>query len=203
MTLDLFADPTINLLPFDGEAYDIGCIYDAHESAKLFAALLEETPWRHDELFIGGAPMVLARQVAWYGDPRCTYRYSGTAKTPLSWTPLLSRIRDRVQVASGATFNFNSCLLNLYETGNVSLGWHSDDEPELGRRPTIASLSLGATRRFVFRHKASQRKVATELHRGQLIVMRSTTQEHWEHTVPKAANAGSRINLTFRHIVVA
>ena len=167
------------------------------EAAELFAALRETVPWQHDELVIAGKRLVTARQVAWFGDREKAYHYSGATKLAQPWTPLLTQVKERVEAAVGSPFN--ACLLNLYMSGDEGMSWHSDDEGALGRLPTIASLSLGATRRFDFRHKGDRRKVSLMLEGGQLIVMTGATQHHWEHALPKTKRVRTpRINLTFR-----
>ncbi|MBK6576499.1 MAG: alpha-ketoglutarate-dependent dioxygenase AlkB [Sandaracinaceae bacterium] len=202
-TLDLFAtdaEPARNLLPADGEVYDHGRVYGDDEALALFSALLDEVAWQHDELVIAGKRLVTARQVAWYGDREEAYRYSGSTKVARPWTPLLLAVRQRVEAAVGSTFN--ACLLNLYRNGDEGMSWHSDDEGALGRTPTIASLSLGARRRFDLRHKADRRKVSLVLDSGQLVVMAGVTQRHWEHALPKTKQVRTpRINLTFRTII--
>lgn len=196
--LDLFG-PTLNLLPEDGELYDHGRVYGADEAAALFASLLRDVPWRPDELVIAGKPVVTARQVAWFGDGERVYHYSGATKVSLPWTPLLTSVKARVEAAVGSSFN--ACLLNLYRSGSEGMSWHSDDEVSLGRLPTIASLSLGAVRRFDLRHKGTGRKVSVFLDDGQLIVMAGTTQRCWQHALPKSAKVpAARISLTFRTI---
>jgi len=140
------------------------------------------------------------RLLAWYGDPEARYRYSGLEHQPLPWTPLLAEIRTRVQEACGRPFN--AVLLNYYRDGNDSMGWHSDDEPELGRDPLIASLNLGGTRRFDLRRKGTTRiGHSLELGDGSLLVMGGQTQHHWQHQVAKTRKpVAPRINLTFRLI---
>ncbi|MCA9535620.1 MAG: alpha-ketoglutarate-dependent dioxygenase AlkB [Myxococcales bacterium] len=202
-TLDLFPTPVDarrNLLPRDGEVYDFGRVYSATEAGGLFAALLHGVPWQHDELVIAGKRVVTARQVAWYGDGEQAYHYSGATKRALPFSPLLRAVKTRVEQAVGGTFN--SCLLNLYMSGAEGMSWHSDDEAALGRSPTIASLSLGATRRFDFRHKRDREKVSVVLGDGQLLLMTGTTQHHWQHALPKTVKVHSpRINLTFRTVL--
>ena len=201
-TFDLFAvdvDPQRNLLPVDGEVYDHGRIYRDDEARALFAALLQEVPWQHDELVMFGKHLVTARKVAWFGDEKKAYRYSGSTKIAEPWTPLLASVKARVEACVGSTFN--ACLLNLYASGDEGMGWHSDDEATLGGMPTIASLSLGAVRRFDFRHKGDGQKVSVVLDDSQLILMTGSTQHHWQHALPKTKRVRApRINLTFRTI---
>lgn len=144
--------------------------------------------------------MPAPRLEAWYGDAGASYSYSGLAHEPLPWTPELQRLRERVEVAAGTTFN--SVLANLYRDGNDSNGWHADDESELGEQPVIASLSLGAARRFLLRHRASVERVEVVLEAGSLLLMRGKTQQCWKHSVPKQRTVHApRINLTFRRVV--
>lgn len=141
----------------------------------------------------------MARKVSWHGDPGCAYTYAGSRKSPQPWTDSLRALKDRVEAAAGVPFN--SCLLNLYHAGTEGMGWHSDDEPELGPEPVIASLSLGAARRFLFRHRVEKTRVEVRLEHGSLLVMRGACQRLWQHSLPKALRVREpRINLTFRRI---
>lgn len=163
-------------------------------------ALRVEVNWRQDVLNTPGGQVPFPRLTAWQGDPGAVYVYSGVRNTPSPWTSTVLMLRDRLQEKLGA--KFNSVLLNCYRGGVDSMGWHADDEPELGNEPVIASVSLGATRTFELRH----RKKALPWERyalaaGSLLVMKGTTQENWLHRVPKEPNAhGERINLTFRWV---
>jgi alkylated DNA repair dioxygenase AlkB len=201
-SLDLFSDavnPTRNLLPADGELYDHGVVFGADDVAAFGAALEVEVPWQHDTLIMMGKRIVTARQVAWYGDEGASYRYSGTTKTPMAWSPTLVRIKAAVEAIVGVAFN--AALLNRYADGTQGMSWHSDDEAALGPAPTIASLSFGCTRRFALRHKTTKDKVVLDLVDGQLVVMAGATQRHWQHALMKAAAAKTRrINLTFRTV---
>lgn len=142
--------------------------------------------------------------MAWHGDAGANYVYSGTLHRPLPWHPVLAELRDRVAARAGA--ELNSVLANLYRSGADSMGWHADDEPELGPDPLIASLSLGAPRRFCLRPKpgVAGRRSEIVLADGSLLLMRGATQARYQHSLPKAAGAaGERINLTFRWVVPA
>jgi alkylated DNA repair dioxygenase AlkB len=162
----------------------------------LFAELRAATPWQRE----AGRGRPFPRLTAWYADPGLTYSYSGVTHRALAWTPTLQEIRRRVEEASGAPFN--SLLLNLYRDGRDSIGFHSDDEPELGVNPVIASVSLGAVRQFVLKHKKSKERLAFRLAHGSLMVMGGACQHHWIHGIPKTAEeVCERINLTFRQIV--
>ncbi len=171
------------------------------EADKMLKALISELAWAQGEVRMFGKWLPEPRLSAWYGDPGKAYTYAGKRQQPLEWTPLLAALRSRVEVASGA--RFNSVLANRYRHGQDSMGWHSDDEPELGPNPVIASLSLGAERPFDFRQKHNRKeKQRLILHHGSLLVMRGSTQAQWQHQLPKRSRIGTeRINLTFRWIV--
>lgn len=166
----------------------------------LLAALRSLIDWQQEEILIFGERKRVPRLVAWHGDPGTAYTYSGTAHEPLPWMPELLRVRQRVEELTG--YRYNSVLLNLYRDGRDGMGWHADDEPELGREPAIASVSLGATRRFKLRDRRS-RVAATplDLAHGDLLLMAGATQHHYVHAVPKTARpVGERVNLTFRRV---
>lgn len=195
--MDLFQQPGTNLLPRDGVANYHGRILDDCDAWDYFEALMITIPWRHDELVMFGKPVVTARQVAWFGDSDFFYSYSGTTKRALPWTRELSALKTLAEEKTGATFN--SCLLNLYHHGGEGMGWHSDDEKELLRDACIASMSLGAERRFDFRHKETKESVSVVLEHGGLLAMRGETQRYWQHRLPPAKKVTDpRINLTFR-----
>jgi alkylated DNA repair dioxygenase AlkB len=162
--------------------------------------LLAETPWQQPQLRLFGRSLPTPRLVAWYGDPEAFYRYSGQTHRPLPWTPLLAQIRQRVEWTVGQ--RLNGVLLNYYRDGQDSMGWHSDDEPELGPEPLVASLSLGGRRRFDLRRRGTSRiGHSLWLEHGALLVMSGATQHHWQHQVAKSrACCAPRLNLTFRLI---
>jgi alkylated DNA repair dioxygenase AlkB len=188
------------LLPGDGEAFYYGSILDASKAQEYYAALLSNIPWQHDELVIFGKRITTARQVAWYGDPGCSYTYSGKLKQPLPWSSEILTLKGKVERLIQVTFN--SCLLNLYQDGGQGMSWHSDDEKELGQNPTIASISLGAERRFCLKHKQTKQRVSLVLENGSLLVMKGACQHYWLHSLPKSKKiTTARINLTFRTIV--
>ena len=170
--------------------------------AALMQALIEETPWRQEDVTLWGKRYRQPRLVAWYGDPGCAYRYSGVVLAPLAWTERLSDVRARVEAA--VETRFNSVLLNYYRNEQDSMGMHSDDETELGPCPVIASVSLGAERRLLFKSKADREAavVRVPLASGSLLLMRGDTQALYKHGIGKQARAlGARVNLTFRVIV--
>jgi alkylated DNA repair dioxygenase AlkB len=168
----------------------------------LLAELQATIPWEVHRIRIFGREVDSPRLSCWIGDADATYIYSRTRFEPRPWTPTLAALRDRVAQASGASFN--SVLANLYRNGQDSMGWHSDNEPELGVRPVIASLSLGAPRRFRLKPREAGTRgntLAVELGHGSLLRMAGDTQQRYVHDLPKTSAAvGPRLNLTFRWI---
>ena len=171
------------------------------EAAALLTQLTAEVAWEQRSIRIFGQEIPQPRLTAWYGDPEARYTYSGLRWEPRPWLPALQALRQRVAAATNGPYN--SVLLNLYRDGRDSMGWHADDEPELGSAPAIASLSLGATRRFRLRPVAglAHPPLALDLPSGSLLLMRGPTQQHWQHALPKPARPiGPRLNLTFRWV---
>jgi alkylated DNA repair dioxygenase AlkB len=165
------------------------------EADALFRLLRDTVPWEQS----GRPGRRFPRLTAWYADRGLTYSYSGVTHQAIPWTPELREVKQRAEAAAGTTWN--SLLLNLYRDGRDSIGFHADDEPELGTNPVIGSISLGAERRFVLKHPASGEKLEFNLPHGSLLVMGGASQHHWRHGVPKTARpVGPRINLTFRYI---
>jgi alkylated DNA repair dioxygenase AlkB len=180
-------------------AYEPGFLAAA-DADRAFAALRDEAAWRQESIAMFGRRVSLPRLTAWHGDPGAVYTYSGLRNEPRPWTPALAELRERLAERLG--IRFDSVLLNWYRGGADAMGWHADDEPELGRDPTIASLSLGTTRTFELEHRGDRERVALALEHGSLLVMAGATQHHWRHRVPKQPRlTGDRINLTFRVIV--
>jgi alkylated DNA repair dioxygenase AlkB len=166
-------------------------------NAEIMARLVDDTPWRAETVVVYGKRHLQPRLTAWYGE--VGYTYSGLTLRPLPLTPLLEQLRTAVEQATGR--RYNSVLLNYYRDGADSMGMHSDDEPELGPAPVIASLSYGATRTFILRHKRSKRTVKLDLTDGSLLLMAGTLQAHWQHGINKTAKlVGPRLNLTFRFV---
>jgi alkylated DNA repair dioxygenase AlkB len=162
--------------------------------------LIDKVGWRQESVRIYGKVMAQPRLVSWYGDPGKTYKYSGISLEPLPWTVFLDDIRKRVEECTSHTFN--SVFLNLYRDHNDSMGFHSDDERELGREPVIASLTFGATRVFTLKHKTLDIPlVKLPLEAGSILLMKGGTQRNWKHGIGKQRQAcGPRVNLTFRTI---
>src|SRR5690606_2764427 len=175
----------------------------AAEAGALMQVLRDGLPWEVHHIRLFGREVPSPRLSCWIGDPDAVYRYSGTRFSPHPWTAGLSALRQRLQVELGQSFN--SVLANRYRDGRDAMGWHSDDEPELGPEPLIASLSLGAVRRFVLRRRDDPgRRLALELEPGSLLLMGGTTQRHWKHALPRPTRpVGERINLTFRQLAAA
>lgn len=173
---------------------------DADLADQWLLELSARTPWSQPQIRLYGRSIAVPRLVAWYGDADAQYRYSGLTHEPLPWTPLLAEIRQRVQQEVGAALN--GVLLNFYRDGQDAMGWHSDDEPELGREPMVVSLNLGAIRRFDFRRKGTSRiEHSLNLEHGSLLVMRGPTQHYWQHQIARTRKVSEpRLNLTFRQL---
>lgn len=199
--MDLFNSlPESNLLPCDGDVRYYGSILDSKSANHYFDQLLKTILWEHDQTVIFGKLIVTKRKVAWYGDEPFNYTYSKTTKSALPWTKELLELKEMIESESGETFN--SCLLNLYHSGEEGMSWHSDDEKDLKKNGAIASLSLGATRKFAFKHKVSKQTVSVVLENGSLLIMKGRTQSNWLHRLPPTKKISTpRINLTFRTIV--
>ncbi len=198
--MDLFA-PQAGLLPLpldDGELGWMAQLPLPWSNADVFARLLAETDWREETIVIYGKRHLQPRLSAWYGEK--AYAYSGLRLQPTPFTPLLLTLRDAVEAATGHAFN--SVLLNYYRNERDSMGLHSDDEPELGTRPAIASLSFGEARTFILKHKHTRQTVRVPLTDGSLLLMAGDTQQYWLHGINKMTKSlQGRINLTFRKIV--
>jgi len=190
-----------SLLPRDGSAVLHASAIESLRAAELFGIFAAGLAWEARDVLVFGRWVAQPRLTAWYGDPGQIYRYSGIEMHPNPWTSELSEIRALCEHLAGA--RFNSVLANLYRDGSDGVAWHSDDEPELGRNPVVASVSLGQERRFELRHRETGEKVSTMPPSGSVLVMAGSTQHHWLHHVPKTAKpVGPRINLTFRFVHV-
>lgn len=194
------ADKNQNILPLDGEVYYYGIILDEKDADNWFDILLKDIEWRNDEAFMFGKRITTKRKVAWYADLPYTYTYSNVTKSALPWTDSLLKLKNIAETTTDETYN--SCLLNLYHNNNEGMAWHSDGEPDLKKRGAIASITLGAERKFAFKHKSSGITTNLLLEHGSLLLMTGTTQENWLHRLPTSQKTcGSRINLTFRTII--
>lgn len=174
--------------------------FSEEESNRYFDTLRKTIAWEQQELKMFGKQIALPRLTAWYGNEGKPYSYSGITHHPHRWTPELLEIKSKIE--SVADLAFNSVLLNLYRDEQDSVGWHSDDETELGENPVIASISFGDVRQFQFKHKTdNNQRLALDLISGSLLLMRGATQHYWKHRIPKSKQAKSeRMNLTFRVI---
>lgn len=189
-----------NYLPYDGIVHYYGSVFDEVQAEEHFKQLRREVLWQNDEHLMFGKRIITSRKMAWYGDQAYEYKYSNITRTASVWTPELLSLKSLVEEITGESFN--SCLLNLYHNGSEGMSWHSDDEKELVPDAAIASISLGAERRFSFKHKKSKEKVDLFLENGSLLVMKGATQSHWLHQLPKSQKISEeRINLTFRSII--
>lgn len=197
--MDLF-NTKLNILPFDGEVDYYGPVLSQSQAQEYFEKLMSKIEWKNDKAIIYGKLIVTKRKVAWYGDEPFEYTYSKTTKSALPWTKELLELKEIIEEKSGETYN--SCLLNLYHSGEEGMAWHSDAEKDLKKNGAIASLSFGAERKFLFKHKATKQNVSVILEKGSLLVMKGTTQTNWLHRLPPTKKVKSpRINLTFRTIV--
>ncbi|MDV2446345.1 alpha-ketoglutarate-dependent dioxygenase AlkB [Elizabethkingia anophelis] len=193
-------DSTTNLLPKDGTVNYYGKIFSPEEADYYYQLLLSEIEWRNDEAIIFGKKILTKRKVAWYGDIPFEYTYSNATKTALPWTENLLILKKIAEQTTSETYN--SCLLNLYHSGDEGMAWHSDAEKDLKKHGAIGSMSFGAERKFAFKHKKTQEKVELILEHGSLLVMKDETQDFWLHRLPPTKKFfKERVNLTFRSIV--
>jgi alkylated DNA repair dioxygenase AlkB len=207
VTKDLFSDLMDGPMLFekhlieDGEYWFMRNFLSIDQAIELESLLLNTIEWKQEEVYVFGKKHKEPRKTAWHGDEECVYTYAGKKNHPLPWTEELFQLKTDIEaLIPGA--NFNSVLLNQYRDGNDKMGWHSDNEKELGKNPVIASLSLGATRFFDLKHKRIKSlKKRLELPAGSLLIMCGSTQENWLHQVPQQKTVkDSRINLTFRTV---
>jgi len=199
--MNLFTNyPTANLLPFDGEVIYYGRIFSKLEADHFLKVLLTTIDWKNDEAFIMGKHFITKRKVAWYGNEAYPYTYSKATKFALPWTNELIQLKNKIELLSKSTYN--SCLLNLYHSGEEGMAYHSDDEKALAENAAIASISFGAERNFLFKHKKSGERISIQLEHGSLLIMQGATQKYWMHRLPTTKKAfNERINLTFRTIL--
>ena len=192
-------DSTRNLLPQDGTVNYYGKILNQKEANDFYKTLLETIGWKNDEAVIFGKKIITKRKVAWYGDENFEYTYSNSTKNALPWTKELLALKKMAEEKTGEIFN--SCLVNLYHDGSEGMAYHSDGEKDLKKNGAIASLSFGAERKFLFKHKFNQEKIEIFLEHGSLLVMKDQTQSFWLHRLPPTKKVFvPRINLTFRMI---
>jgi alkylated DNA repair dioxygenase AlkB len=200
--MDLFTTTSVentNLLPHDGTVIYYGPVMPVKEANFYLQTFLDTIDWKNDEAVIFGKRIITKRKVAWYGDTTFSYTYSKTTKEALPWTPELQQLKKIIEDKTGETYN--SCLLNLYHSGDEGMGWHSDGEKELKKNGAIASVSLGAERKFAFKHKTTKEMISQVLAHGSILVMKDETQSHWLHRLPPTTRISTpRVNLTFRTI---
>ena len=183
----------------DGIAIYTDSLIPAEKSEFFLLQLSKNIQWKNDESVIFGKHYITRRKTAWYGDRPFNYTYSKIKRTALPWTNELLEIKHIVE--NNESTKFNSCLLNFYHDGDDGMGWHSDNEKELKKNSVIASVSLGAERKFSFKHKKNKEKIDLMLGNGSLLVMKEQIQNHWMHQLPKSRKVREpRINLTFRTI---
>jgi alkylated DNA repair dioxygenase AlkB len=186
-----------NLLPKDGIAIYHGVVFNEQEANEICKDLLDTIPWKQDEVVMFGKKVITKRKVAWYADAGINYTYAGVKKSGLQWTEPLLKIKQKVEAITGATYN--ACLLNLYHEGEEGMGWHRDNEKEIVTESSIASVSLGAARKFAFKHATTNERLDIELANGSLLDMKGAIQQYWYHALPKTMRIKQlRINLTFR-----
>ena len=196
VTLSLFSEPQ-QLLPFDGSAILHNRFFNENFTREAFEFLRENTPWEQPEIVMFGKKHKQSCLSTWHSDAGVNYVYSGVERVAHPMNEILSEIRRRCEVAANS--KFNSVLVNFYRDGSSGMGWHSDNEAINGREPTIASVSLGATRRFDLRHRETKQTVKVDLEDGSLLVMSGLSQQCWVHQIAKTkTTVGPRINLTFR-----
>jgi alkylated DNA repair dioxygenase AlkB len=188
-----------NLLPKDGEVIYFGVVFQQEEIESLFSKLQNEIEWKNDQALIYGKLITTKRKVAWYANKEFSYTYSKVTKTALLFPQWLIELKEKVE--SLTQVKYNSCLLNFYSDGGEGMTYHSDAEKELKKNGSIASLSFGAERNFVFKHKISGEKISVFLESGSLLEMKGETQTHWLHALPTTKKVNTlRINLTFRQM---
>jgi alkylated DNA repair dioxygenase AlkB len=199
--MDLFStETTPNILPYDGDVRYYGKILGVEQAQHYYEKLFTTIAWKNDEAIVFGKHIITDRKVALYGDEAYNYSYSKINKQALIWTKELLELKKITEEITNV--KFNSCLLNLYHNGQEGMAYHSDNEKTLGKNNTIASLSFGAERNFLFKHKTSKQTVSIMLERGSLLVMQGETQTNWLHRLPKTKKVLTpRINLTFRTII--
>lgn len=192
-------DFPLNILPKDGTVHYYGKIFSGEKSDSYYDYLFNRIPWENDEAVIFGKLVVTKRKVAWFGEKAFEYTYSNRTKYAKIWTPELLELKQKCQEISGETYN--SCLLNLYHDGSEGMAYHSDGEKDLKKHGAIASLTFGAERKFLFKHKLTKEKIEIFLENGSLLVMKDTTQDNWLHRLPTTIKVKTpRVNLTFRTI---
>ena len=192
---------TQNLLHQDGIALYWEKAIPENQIKQLFDELLHHISWENERVVMFGKEIITKRKVAFYSDPSIAYTYSSRTKVGLPWNETLITLKNIV--ASITKEKYNACLLNLYHNGEEAMGWHCDNEKEIVVNSSIASLSIGATRKFSFKHKITKETISIQLENGSLLEMKGSIQQHWWHSLPKSKKiTESRINLTFRQMYI-
>jgi alkylated DNA repair dioxygenase AlkB len=188
-----------NIINKDGEAIYFGCILNNEEKLEYYDNLLNNIDWRNEVVLMFGKEITTKRKVAFYADHGIEYTYSNKTKKGLIWNSTLLKVKEAIEQRTNV--KYNACLLNLYHNGNEGMGWHSDDENEIIPNSSIASISLGAERKFSFKHKTTKETFSILLENGSLLEMKGTIQSNWWHAMPKTKKVLTpRINLTFRQM---
>jgi len=189
-----------NLLQKNGEVFYYGKILCKNDADLCLQNLLQHIDWQNDKVKIFGKQIITKRKVAWYADAGVWYTYSNTTKVGLVWTNELMKLKALVEEITNESYN--SCLLNLYHDGEEGMGWHSDNEKSIVKNSAIASLSFGAERKFVLKHRQTAENISQVLPHGSLLVMKGETQTYWLHALTKTKKVKlPRVNLTFRRMV--
>ena len=189
-----------NLLPIDGALFYEQDFLESNISLNYITELLNEVNFKNDESIVFGKHYFMNRLVGWVGEHPFSYGYAQIKRKAEPWGENVLKLKRLVENATGA--QYNSCLLNYYPSGEEGMGWHADNEKELGINPKIASLSLGATRKFSFKHNTTKQKIDVQLKNGSLLLMTGEIQHFWKHALPKTKKIKTpRMNLTFRNII--
>ena len=189
----------LQIIEQDGIALYHEKVISDEQIKPLYDELLNEINWENERVVMFGKEIITKRKVAFYSDESIVYTYAGKTKIGLPWKDPLIILKNIVESLTKQTYN--ACLLNLYHNGDEAMGWHSDNEKEIIANSTIASLSIGASRKFSFKHKVTKETISIQLENGSLLEMKGTIQSHWLHALPKSKKiTESRINLTFRQM---
>ncbi|MEY4278020.1 MAG: hypothetical protein RL377_24 [Bacteroidota bacterium] len=190
-----------NIINKDGKAHYFGTVFNAEQNVFYFNELFHKIEWANEKVMMFGNEITTKRKVAFYANEGIEYRYSQKTKKGIPWTPLLMDLKELV--TKHTKCEYNACLLNLYHDGDEAMGWHSDNEKEIIPNSSIASISLGAARKFAFKHKTTKETHSIILENGSLLEMSGTIQQNWLHALPKSKKVnGPRINLTFRQMAI-